>query len=100
MNSINPKQVFHYFNDTFSYEKAKKLTSVTTVNCICYITVEIIGHNKNYDSRCFKCQICKALISVLVERKRIKLLLFVGNSNYKTISDEELFSSNGIWDKF
>ena len=38
---------------------------------------------------------CKTLISVLVERKRIKLLLFVGNSNYKTISDEELFSSNG-----
>ena len=43
---------------------------------------------------------CKTLISVLVERKWIKLLLFVGNSNYKTISDEEFFSSNGIWDKF
>ena len=43
---------------------------------------------------------CKTLISVLVERKRIKLLLFVGNSNYKAISDEELFNSYGIWAKF
>ena len=35
-----------------------------------------------------------------MERKRIKLLLFVDNSNYKTISDEELFNSYGIWAKF
>ena len=99
MYNINSEH-FYYFNNTVSYEKVKKLTSVTIEKCICYITVEIVGHNKNYDCRCFKCQICKTLIFFLVERKRIKLLLFVDNSNYKTISDEELFNSYGIWAKF
>ena len=94
MYNINPEQVFHYFSNILSYKK------VTTAKCVCYITVEIVGHNKNYDCRCFKCQICKTLISVMVERKRIKLLLFVDNSNYKTLSYGELFNSYGIWAKF
>ena len=47
MYNINPEQLFHYFNNTLSYEKAKKLTSVTIAKCIFYITVEIVGHNKN-----------------------------------------------------
>ena len=100
MYNINPEQLFHYFNNTLSYEKAKKLTSVTIVKCIFYITVEIVGHNKNFDCHCLKYKICKTLISVLVKRKRIKLLLFVDNSNNKTTSDEELFNSYGIWAKF
>ena len=100
MYNINPEQVFHYFNNIISYMKAKKLTFMTTAKCICYITVEIVEHNKNYDCGSFRCQICKTLISVLVERERIKLILFVDNSNYKTISDEKLFNSHRIWAKF
>ena len=74
--------------------------SVSLAQCICYVTIETAGHDKNYKCYCFIYQIFWALLSALIERKQRKLLLFVNKNNYKTISDEMLFDSYNIWAQF
>ena len=76
MQNICLEQVFHYFNNIIGFEKAKKLTSVSLAQCICHVTIEAAGHDQNCKCYFFKCRIFCALLSALIERKRIKLLFF------------------------
>ena len=86
MHNIYPEQIYDYFTHVVSYEKAKKLTSVTIIRCICHITLEMKGHNENFNCHYFKCYVCRIIQSILVERRQDKLLLLVNMNNYKTIS--------------
>ena len=105
MQKIKPENVFCCFNDFLSRKKAENLTSVTIAKCICFIKINVVGHNKNYECHCFNCQVCGMLISVRVKTKRIKLLFLVrikllflvNNKNYNTVSNEKLLKSYDIW---
>ena len=96
MQKTKPESVIYYFNAFLTHKKAENLLSITIARCICFITIKVVGHNKNSICHCFKCQVCRMLISVLVKRKRVKLLLFVNNKNYNTIYNEELLKSYDI----
>ena len=48
MNNICPGQVFDYFDNVVDHEKAKKLSSVLIASCICHLTLQSEGRNKNF----------------------------------------------------
>ena len=57
MHNIYPEQIYDYFNNVASYEKANKLASVTIARCICHIMLEIKDYNENFNCHCFKCRV-------------------------------------------
>ena len=97
--NIDPRHVFDYFNYSINETMIEKFSSITIAKCICYITTKVVGHSKNYNCRCFQCQVCKLLVNTLVKRKRkrMKLLLVVNNKNFETMSFEELMDSHNMW---
>ena len=87
---IDPRHVFDYFNNSVNETMIEKFSSITITKCVCYITTKVVGHNKNFNCRCFQCHVCKSLVDTLVKRKRIKLLLVINYKNFKTISFEDI----------
>ena len=51
------EQLFHYFNNFVSHKKAKKLIPASFARYICLVTIEIAGHDENFDCHFFKCWI-------------------------------------------
>ena len=61
------------------------------------LPTEIEDHMNFFNCHCLKCCICRILLSVLVERKRHKLLPLINTSNYNIISEDIINNNVNIW---
>lgn len=92
MQNINPENIFNYMDNIVSTDKITKLMFVSIARSICHVTLQIKSHGSDYCCHCLKCCIYGILFTVLSQRKKEKLLLFVRTDNYQTISNAILYN--------
>ena len=92
---VHPENIFLYFDNHLSYPKAKNLHSFCIIRSIRYIVSLIRGHNSSYKCHCFKCRVCRLLISTIFSRGHKKLLLIVTSRNYIFVTDKNIYDSLG-----
>ena len=78
---VHPTNIFLYFDNFLSPDKAKNLHSFCIARSIRYIATLIKGHSDSYRCHCFKCLVYRLLISVLSSGGRKKLLNIVNSKN-------------------
>ena len=85
---VHLRNIFLYFDNHLNYAKAKNLHSF----CIArYIATLIKGHSKSYKCCCFKCLVCRLLISILLSRGHKKLLNIVTSKNYMFVTNKYIY---------
>ena len=89
---VHPTNIFLYFDNFLNPDKVKKLHSFCIARSICYIATLIKGHRDSYKCHCFKCLVCRLLVSVLLSRSHKKLLYILDGKNYLYISNESIFN--------
>ena len=89
---VHPTIIFSYFDNFLNPDKSKKLHSFCIATSIRYIATLIKGHSDSYICHCFKCLVCRLLISVLLSRGHKRLLHIVAGKNYLHISNESIFN--------
>ena len=70
MQKVKPENGFCYFNDFLTRKNTENIVSITIEKCIYFMAIKVAGYSKNYKFHCFKCQVCRMLISVLVKGNR------------------------------
>ena len=97
MKNITIYEIYSYMNNVVDQKKVETLTLMTIERCICLLVGEISLYNESFNCHCFKCRVWRVLLSVLVQRKRYKLLLLIHVSNYNSISEETIYDNVIIW---
>ena len=87
------KNIFLYFDNYLDYAKAKNVHSFSIARSIRYIVTKIRGHSLSYKCHCFKCLVCRLLMTELISREHLKLLLIVTARNYMFITNKFIFDS-------
>ena len=90
--AVDPINIFLYFDTSLNPDKVKKLHSFCIAKSIRYIATLIKRHSDSYRCHCFKCLLCRLLISVLLSRGHKRLLYIVNGKNYLYISNENFFN--------
>ena len=76
---VYPKNIFMYFDKSQAKKKpkAKNLHSIWIARTVRYIGSKIREHSKDYKCHCFKCLVCRMLLTVLISRGHLNLLLIL-----------------------
>ena len=85
---VHPTNIFLYFDNFLNPEKAKKLHSFCIAKSIRYIATLIKVQSDSYRCHCFRCLVCRLLISEVLSAGHKKLLYIVDGKNYLYISNE------------
>lgn len=72
--SINPENVFLYFNNSLCHAKAGNLGFVCVAKCVRYIGSKTRRHNVKRLYCCFKCKLAWLLLSMLFSRGHLGLM--------------------------
>ena len=89
---VHATNIFLHFDKFLNPAKAKNLYSFCIARSICYIANLINGHSNCYRCDCFKCLVCRVLISMLPSRGHKSLLYIVNRKNYLYISNGDIFN--------
>ena len=90
---VHPKIIFLYFDNHLNYLKAKNLHLFCVAGSIRYVSSKTRSHSSNYKCHCFKCLVCRLLLTILVSSGRMKLLLIVTSRNYLSITNQYIYDS-------
>lgn len=90
---VHPSNILLHFDNHLNYLKAKNLHSLCIAQSIQYIYSKTGVHSSDYKCRCFKCLVCRMLLSVLISRGHLKLLLIVTCKNYMYVANQNIYDS-------